>query len=437
MAVTQTPPGMANNNFLATSAATSFASFGDWIQYVNKPEYVEKVKSRFMQDLGISELLSTLGREFEVGRDSELFWFEEGRRYISGSGTIAAVSPSDTGAKVITDSNHKVRDDEEVVINGEIRAHVTATTSTTFTVVPKSTTWGVTFASAAAVNYFVFGNEFQKSSNQPTEWITPNVQRYEASTMIIKDIFKMSGSQATDKTWIPQPNGTGAYIYYGEAEGFKRFRSMEEMEMILGQKAENTNLSAYNGTEGLFDALETRGTVWSGYIESLSDIDDITEALDTEAGEAAYGAYVNSKQFNYLRNLVADNVGLAAYGMFNNGQEDAIKFGFKGLVSSGYEIMFHKWSLLNNPQLLGKDQVFKGVLFPMGEIRDPESGQSIPCLSVLYKGLGGYSRKFESWLTGAMNGTYTDSNGNDSLTVNYRSEKGMRVAAANRFVLIK
>lgn len=436
MAITSTPAGLANNQFLATDASASFVSFGDFIQYVNEPQYAEKIKQIYMQELGITELLSSLGSEFAVGRDTENFWFEQGRRFVDGTGTIASTSPTDTGGKVITDADHRVRDEDDVIINGEIRGHVTATSSTTFTVTPYASTWGVTFTASQAVNYFVSSNEHEKASNQQTEWLQPNVDRHEAKLAIMKDIYKMSGSQMTDKSWV-NIGGKDAYIYLGEEEGFKRFKAYEEMKMVYGTPADNTNLSAFNGTEGLFDALEKRGNVWGGYIQSLSDIDDITEALDTESGESAMAAYVNSRQFNYLQDMVADNVGLAAYGMFDNGKEDAIKFGFSGIMRSGYEIMFHKWNLLTNPQLGGKDKVFKGVMFPLGEMRDAETGMSIPCLSVLYKELNGYSRKFESWLTGAANGTYTDSNGNDSLTVNYRSEKGMRVAGANRFVLIK
>jgi len=437
MAITSTPAGLANNQFRDSASPTDFVSWGDFIQYVNEPQYAEKIKQIYMQELGITELLSSLGSEFAVGRDTENFWFEQGRRFVDGAGTIGSTSPTDTATKVIADADHKVRNGDDVIINGEIRGHVTTSNATTFTVAPYTTTWGVTFTSNQPVNYFVSSNEHAKASDQQTQWLQPNVDRHEAKLAIMKDIYKMSGSQMTDKSWV-NIGGKDAYIYLGEEEGFKRFKAYEEMKMVYGTPAENTTISStLNGTEGLFDALEKRGNVWGGYIQSLSDIDDITEALDTESGESAMAAYVNSRQFNYLQDMVADNVGLAAYGMFDNGKEDAIKFGFSGIMRSGYEIMFHKWNLLTNPQLGGKDKVFKGVMFPLGEMRDAETGMSIPCLSVLYKELNGYSRKFESWLTGAANGTYTDSSGNDSLTVNYRSEKGMRVAGANRFVLIK
>lgn len=435
--LTSTPAGLTNNQFKPSSAAEAFTSFGEYIENVNKPLYESKIRPRYMQKLGIAELMNTLGSIFPVNRGEEIYHWEEARLFIDGVGTIAATSPTDTGTKVITDADHKVRVNDDVVIEGNITAHVTAKDATTFTVVPDTAQWDVTFSASESVDYFVYANEKGEATDQQTEWILDNVERIESKTAIISDIYKMSGTKMTDGSWIDIPGKGPAYVFYGEQKGFERFAAMREMKLVLGKFKENTNLSTLSGTQGLFDAVRTRGNIWSGYIETLSDITDITEALDTEAGENRYGAYVNSRQFNFLQDLTADNVGLAAYGMFQNGQQDAINFGFSGLKRSGYEIMFHKWNLLTNPQLLGKNKVVKGVLFPMGEMKDAKTGDMIPNMSIIYKQLGDYSRRFESWITGAAKGIYTDSAGNDSITVNYRSDEGFRLAGANQFVIIE
>ena len=71
MAITSTPAGLQNPQFLTGDASASFVSFGDFIQYVNKPEYEDRIKEIYMQELGITELLSSLGRECALDRDWE------------------------------------------------------------------------------------------------------------------------------------------------------------------------------------------------------------------------------------------------------------------------------------------------------------------------------------------------------------------------------
>jgi len=437
--LTSQPAGLANKQFKDTGTPDSFISFGDFIDTVDKPVYEEKIQPKYMQELGISELIKNFGGEFPVERDSELYHYEQTRRYINGVGTAgSAIAASDTGTLVITDNGHLVREDDDLALNGgRVRVHVTATTTNTFTVVPKSQQWGTTIGSGDSVSYFVFGNEHGKGTDQPRVWHVPNVDRIESTLMIMKDDFKMTGSQMTNGSWIKTPDGKDAYIFYAEEEGYKRFRAYEEMEMVLGQKATNTNLSSDQGTEGLFDATERRGNVWNGYINSLTDVDDIVEAFDSESGPMEYAVYSNTRQFNSFQDMISDATGLVSYGMFNNGKDDAVKFGFKGLNRSGYDIYFHKWPLLTNPQLLGSDQYYKALWIPQGEIKDATTSASIPHISMLYKQHGSYSRRYETQMSGFANGVKNDPNGNDSITVDYRSEIGFRGAAMNCFLIQK
>jgi len=43
----------------------------------------------------------------------------------------------------------------------------------------------------------------------------------------------------------------------------------------------------------------------------------------------------------------------------------------------------------------------------------------------------------ETWMNGAANGVYNDSNGRDALSWEFRAEQSLATRAANRHILIK
>ena len=420
-----------------SGAAASFASFGDFLNIVNEPEYERQIQKKYYEDLGIRAMLMQQGAELPVERDSELFHFEETRSYVDGTATAnSSIAPSDTGAEVFNETSNSVRLGDVLVINGETVGLVTARDANTFTVTPYDSQWNITVASGAAIQYFVSFNEFSKGSNQPTQYLIDNVERVESKLMILKDRFTMTGSDMTDKTWIEGLKGTGAYIFRAEEKGYMRYLAYQEMAMVYGRDAVNTNLSSdYNGTKGLFQQITERGNVVGDYLSTLADFEDLTEVLDAQSGPANYMAFLNPRQYNLAQNLISDATGLVSWGMFNNSKDDMVYFNFKGLHVSGYDFAFKKWGLLTNPQLGGKVKSYKGAMIPVGSVKTKEG--NLPCLSMLYKQKGGYSRKFESQTTGFANGVGNDANGFDGLNVDYRSEIGLRGVAMNSFVLIK
>lgn len=419
-----------------SGASSSFASLGDFYNTVKEPEYLRKIQKKYHEDLGIMALLMTNGQEGFTARDTENYHYEATRSFVDGTATAnSAIASTDTGAEQFNETNNSVRLGDVVMIEGKVPAIVTSRATNSFTATPKTSTWGITVSSGAAVTYFVAFNEFQKGTDQPTQYLIDNVERVETKLSIMKDRYTMTGSEMTDRTWIEGLNGTGAFIYYGEEKGYMRFKAYEEMKLIFDSESENSNLSGYNGTKGLFTQITERGNVVGDYLSTLSDVEDVTEVLDQASGPAQYAAFLNSRQFNLMQNLISDATGLVSYGLFDNDKEKMVDFKFKGLSVSGYDFFLKKWNLLNNPQLGGKNKVYKGAMIPMGQVKTQEG--NIPNLSILYKKLGSYSRKFETQITGFGNGVGNDASGFDGINVDYRSECGLRGAAMNSFVLIK
>ena len=58
--------------------------------------------------------------------------------------------------------------------------------------------------------------------------------------------------------------------------------------MLLSQNVNNSGISDIDGSEGYFAAIEDRGIVQSGYIDTLTEIDDIVKVFDKEGAASEY-----------------------------------------------------------------------------------------------------------------------------------------------------
>jgi hypothetical protein len=275
--------------------------------------------------------------------------------------------------------------------------------------------------------------------------------------MIMKEIFKVTGSQATNIGWVDVGGGDYRWFIKGEADTRQRFVDKREMMMLLGQKNVNASPSSgygsgtISGSEGYFSAIEDRGLVTNGYIDSLVDLDIIITALDRNGAGPEYALYVDRLQDLAIDDLVAKGLagsaltaGVAAqFGAFNNSANMAIELGFKSFGRGGYTFHKHDWKLLNEPTLLGTSVTgtaataagFAGAMIPMATVVDPKTGNREFPLEINYKSTNGVSREMQHWLTGSFMGATNSTR--DELQFNYLSEIALVTRAANRHVLIK
>jgi hypothetical protein len=230
------------------------------------------------------------------------------------------------------------------------------------------------------------------------------------------------------------------------------------MMMLLGQKNENSAAAGsftsgiISGSEGYFSAIENRGLVTDGYINTLVDIDTIITALDRNGAGPEYALYVDRFQDLAIDDIVANGLatsmtaGVATqFGAFNNSPNMAIELGFKSFGRGGYTFHKHDWKLLNDPNLLGiaatatgtasAGNGFAGVMIPMATVVDPKTGNREFPLEINYKSTNGVSREMQHWLTGSFMGATNSTR--DELQFNYLSEIALVTRAANRHVLIK
>ena len=306
--------------------------------------------------------------------------------------------------------------------------------------------------SGTTYSFPIIGNLYAQGSDQPTSFIESGITKRTNKFMIMKEVYSVTGSQATNIGWINLGNGDYRWYLKSESDTRQRFMDKREMMMLLGQSIGNAtaaatgelDYTAIDGSEGYFAAIEDRGMVQSGLINTISEVDDIVKVFDKEGAASEYAMYVNRAQDLAIDDMLAagqlasgtaaTTVGAAAFGSFSNSADTALNLGFRSFARGGYTFHKHDWKLLNDPTLLAGSDFF-GVAVPMAQVADAKTGEKAPALEMNYKAANGYSREMEHWMIGSVLGASNATK--DNVEFHYRSEANLITRAANRHLLIK
>ena len=440
---------------------TKYTSLGDFIDEVNRPDIREALVKTY-GDQGITGFLQMTGAVKASGTADKVQYWEEARLHARQTGDF-----NSAGKIVVTVADEKIFTRvNDVLLVGRKRFLVTdiadvstgspaAVTSRLLTVADLG---GASNPTSGAVDAAIIGNLYGQGSSQPTEFLESNVVLRENPYSILKETFKVTGSQATNIGYINLGGGDYRWYIKGEMDTRQRFLDKREMMMLLGQKAaSDITVGAYavNGSEGYFAAIEDRGIVETGgTVSTLTEMDAIIAELDKQGAAPEYAVYGDTAQMLAFDDMVAGlngaagfsqivgtgvatrggvTTGASAFGAFSNADQ-AVTLGFKSFTRGGYTFHNKSWKLLNDPTLLGGSG-FHGVMIPMTSVIDPKSGARAAALEMNYKAVDGYSREMEHWMTGSILGV-TNTN-DDSLQFNYRSECNLVTRAANQHVLIR
>jgi len=449
-------------NALRLATPDKYISLGQYLNEINKPDNRTQLVKTFGNQ-GITGFLQLVGAVKTAGTADEVQWWEEQRLHPQATFTATAsatasgvlvvnVTPATTSGTSVLRLNDVVLWDN---INGTQRAIVVATGANSYTFQSLTTTALVSATSGTTYNLPIIGNLYGQGTDQPSQYLESNLVKRTNPYMIIKEIFKVTGSQATNIGWVDVGGGDYRWFIKGEADTRQRFMDKREMMMLLGQRNTSTattsgfTSSAISGSEGYFSALEDRGIVTNGYLDNLTDLDVILTVLDRNGAGPEYAVYVDRLQDLAFDDLVAKGVGASLtagvatqFGAFNNSPNMAIELGFKSFGRGGYTFHKHDWKLLNEPTLLGTSVAttasgigFAGAMIPMATVVDPKTGNREFPLEINYKSTNGISREMNHWLTGSFMGATNSTL--DVLQFNYLSEIALVTRAANRHVLIK
>ena len=471
MSTTNTPLDFSPNSFRRLDP-TKYVSLGDFINEVNKPDNRDLLVKTYGNQ-GITGFLQLTGAVKANGVADEVQYWEETRLHqlqvatpaasaAIGATTLtldlASAATSATGATKASAQKY-LRVNDVILVGGVDRFIITAvsageysqTATAAATAVALSSAGLSASAAAASANFPIVGNLFAQGTDQNQGYLESNVVKRTNPYMILKEVYKVTGSQATNIGWVNLGNGDYRWFIKSENDTRQRFLDKREMMMLLGEQVSNTGLTALGsiaGSEGYFSAIANRGIVTNSgstttaAIATLSELDAIITALDKQGAMPEYAMYVNRLQDLAIDDMIANGTSTAAnitagvttqFGQFANA-DDMVKLGFSSFVRGSYTFHKHSWKLLNDPTLLA-GSAFQGVMIPLSRIADPKTGDKAPALELNYKATNGYSREMEHWMTGSILGV-TNTN-TDALQFNYRSECALVTRAANQHVLLR
>jgi hypothetical protein len=470
MATTNTPLDFSPNSFRRLDP-TKYTSLGDFIDEVNKPDNRDLLVKTYGNQ-GITGFLQMVGAVKSNGAADEVQYWEETRLHQLQVATpaasadvaattltlnLASAATSATGATKAAAQKY-LRVNDVILVGGVDRFIITAvsageysqTATAAATAVSLSSAGLSASAAAASANFPIVGNMFAQGTDQNTGYLESNVVKRTNPYQIIKEVYKVTGSQATNIGWVNLGNGDYRWFIKSENDTRQRFLDKREMMMLLGEEVSNTGLTALGsiaGSEGYFSAIANRGVVvnsgatTTAAIATLDELDVLITALDKQGSMPEYAMYVNRLQDLAIDDMIAQGTSTAAnitagvttqFGQFANAA-DMVKLGFSSFMRGSYTFHKHSWKLLNDPTLLGASN-FQGVMIPLTNVADPRTGEKSPALELNYKATNGYNREMEHWMTGSILGV-TNTN-TDALQFNYRSEFALVTRAANQHVLL-
>ena len=403
----------------------------------------------------ISGFLEMVGAE-EAMTSDQVIWSEQGRLHIKLAATVTTAS----SGLITFGSAHEIRVGDTILVHkaaATLKCYVSAVPSaTTITALPyaqAALSTGSSFADGNSVTVLVYGSEFAKGVAGRTEAITPSFKSFTNKPIIIKDMYQISGSDASQVGWVEVTgeDGQNGYLWYLKAEGDTRARFADYLEMSLVEsekKAGSANASVPDGTEGLFAAIEDRGHTTTGVdgntaAEDLDDFDEILKKFDGQGAIEENMLYVNRKVSLSIDDMLAAQnsygSGGTSYGVFNNSEDMALNLGFTGFRRGSYDFYKQDWKYLNDQGTRGAfgDNDIRGVIVPAGtsSVYDEVLGRNLtrPFLHVRYRASQADDRRMKTWIVGSVGGNITTDI--DKMEVHYLSERCLVVQGANNFML--
>jgi hypothetical protein len=454
-----TTPGvsLSPSSVKATLSSNYITDFDFLNQYL--PDTYEAEFERY-GNRSIASFLRNVSAEIPSASDL-IKWAEQGRLHTkyTGVSTTGAVASGKQTFDIGT-GTCVFRKGQTVILSS---ASLNKLQKGIITDLPAADQFEVAFYDATAPGFtnpttdiiaFVYGSEFKKGTSGMEGSLDPKDDFYEVKPVIIKDNFEVSGSDMAQIGWVEvtTENGATGYLWYVKAEHETRLRFDDYLEMMMIEHVPTetgsgaaTELGAASGSQGLFDAIDTRGNVWSGGNPStLGEFDDIVARLDKQGAIAENVLFVNREfSFDIDDMLAAQNsygVGGTSYGLFDNDKDMALNLGFTSF-RRGYDFYKSDWKYLNDAALRGGlvGGAVNGVLIPAGtmSVYDQVMGKNMkrPFLHVRYRANEAENRKLKTWVTGSAGGAATTDL--DAMRVNFLSERALCTLGANNFVLFK
>ena len=481
---TAVPQALATNYIDFTAGGVGETN--GWAQQY-LPDLMEK-EAEIFGNRTVSGFLSQVGAEEAMSAD-QVVWSEQGRLHLAytataygngaGDGSVHEgifTLIKDMDGNTVANDKHGVRVGDMVLVTqagATIRGWVSTVTGSSTRITVKAygntnpDTAGLSdTATAEAFRILVYGSEFAKGGSKRTGANTPQFKSFTNKPIILRDMFHISGSDASQIGWVEVSGeaGQSGYLWYLKAEGDTRTRFADYLEMAMLESVTGASNQVIDddagfggndgdniGTEGLFSAIETRGHVSTG-VTGVSAATDLAEFDAMLAKFDANGAIEENMMFvdrstalavdDMLASMNSYGSGGTSYGVFDNDEDMALNLGFSGFRRGSYDFYKSDWKYLNDKGTRGalNDTVnaIRGAVIPAGvsSVYDQNLGKNLkrPFLHVRYRASQTDNRKLKTWVTGSVGATNSDL---DAMEIHYLSERCLVVQGANNFMLLK
>ena len=462
---------LASNYIDFTTAATE-----GWAQQY-LPDLMEK-EAEVFGNRTVSGFLEQVGAEEAMTAD-RVIWSEQGRLHLAYTGTIDAsasevtiTAHAGTNAAYAAGSHGLRVGDTCLVASATVTypGRVTVVATDVVTVLPytqgHASEAGIGMGDEA-VTILKYGSEWAKGSDTPyTTANEPDFLSFTNKPVILRDMYHVSGSDVSAVGWVEVSGEDGAsgYLWYLKAEGETRMRFADNCEMTCLEGVEIANDTTLDtqtnggalpqgGTQGLFDAISTRGNTTSGVTgvnaaTDLAEFDAILAEFDSQGAIEENMMFVNRATSLAMDDMLASmnsyGAGGTSYGVFDNEEDMALNLGFSGFRRGSYDFYKSDWKYLNDAGTRGAinaratTDAIRGVIVPAGvsSVYDQMLGKNLkrPFLHVRYRASQTDDRKFKTWVTGSVGAATSEL---DAMRVNYLSERCLITQGANNFMLMQ
>ena len=259
-------------------------------------------------------------------------------------------------------------------------------------------------------------------------------------TTEIREDFSITDRAKIEELYF-EVNGQAYYTYKGLDEAVRRFMNNKEFKLMFGSAA--NNISGTVGTTGLIPQIKAGGQTYQWGTNSAFDIDDfhaIARLADFNGGASEYHFLMDS----YLRTAVDDALftkyqnGAIVWANVGGSQDIAVKYGFDSIKIDGTTFHMKKYLPFNAEAVYGVapgTSLYKnsGILIPMKEGRDAQSGDKIPSLRIVSNEVEP-GKEVKVWETGALAKVPTSDK--MELNVHHMAYAGVQVFAANQYISV-
>lgn len=260
-------------------------------------------------------------------------------------------------------------------------------------------------------------------------------------TTEIREDFTISDRAKIEELYF-EVNGQSYYTYKGLDESVRRFMNNKEFKLMFGKPSTEAQIGSV-GTTGLVPQIEANGQTynWNSGGFTIDDFHEIVRLADFYGGASEYHFLCDS----YLRTAIDDALftkyqnGAIVWANAGGSQDVAVKYGFDSLKIDGTTFHLKKYLPFNAEAVYGivpTTNYYKnsGILVPMKDGRDAQSGDKIPSLRVVYNEVEP-GKEIKVWETGALAKVPTSDK--LELNVHHMAYCGMQVFAANQYIAVK